>query len=66
MLEEQGLEAVMGGADTADKEPPAVSAPEEKRPTLTLEELEAKQGNIIKKILRKILKDMCPALLKAL
>lgn len=56
----------MGGADTADKEPPAVSAPEEKRPTLTLEELEAKQGNIIKKILRKILKDMCPALLKAL
>lgn len=51
MLEEQGLEAVMGGADTADKEPPAVSAPEEKRPTLSLEELEAKQGNIIKKIL---------------
>lgn len=44
LLEEQGLEAVMGGADTADKEPPAVSAPEEKRPTLSLEELEAKQA----------------------
>ncbi len=49
LLEEQGLEAVMGGADMAVEEPPPVSAPEEKRPSLTLEELEAKQGNVTEK-----------------
>lgn len=47
----------MGGAEMVDKEPPPVSAPEEKRPSLSLEELEAKQGNIIlDKIVRKIKK----------
>lgn len=46
-LEEQGLAAVMGGAVMAVEEPPA-SAPEEKRPSLTLEELEAKQGKLHK------------------
>ncbi|XP_067339943.1 splicing factor, suppressor of white-apricot homolog isoform X2 [Channa argus] len=44
LLEEEGLEAVMGGTEIVNKEPPAVSAPEEKRPSLTLEELEAKQA----------------------
>ncbi|KAF0031325.1 hypothetical protein F2P81_015880 [Scophthalmus maximus] len=44
LLEEQGLQALMGGAEMIDKEPPPVSAPEEKRPTLSLEELEAKQA----------------------
>uniref|UniRef100_A0A4W6DGI2 Splicing factor, suppressor of white-apricot homolog n=1 Tax=Lates calcarifer TaxID=8187 RepID=A0A4W6DGI2_LATCA len=44
LLEEEGLEAVMGGAEMVDKEPPPVSAPEEKRPSLSLEELEAKQA----------------------
>ncbi|XP_070845056.1 splicing factor, suppressor of white-apricot homolog [Chaetodon trifascialis] len=44
LLEEQGLEAVMGRPDVADEEPPPVSAPEEKRPSLSLEELEAKQA----------------------
>ncbi|XP_029921127.1 splicing factor, suppressor of white-apricot homolog isoform X2 [Myripristis murdjan] len=44
LLEEEGLEAVMGGADMIDKEPPPVPAPEEKRPSLSLEELEAKQA----------------------
>lgn len=48
LLEEQGLEAVMARAEMADEEPPPVNAPEEKRPSLSLEELEAKQGNIIK------------------
>lgn len=55
LLEEQGLQALMGGAEMIDKEPPPVSAPEEKRPTLSLEELEAKQGNIITKENRLIL-----------
>lgn len=44
LLEEEGLEAVMGGAELVEKELPPVSAPEDKRPSLSLEELEAKQG----------------------
>uniref|UniRef100_UPI003AAFE2A7 splicing factor, suppressor of white-apricot homolog isoform X2 n=1 Tax=Centroberyx gerrardi TaxID=166262 RepID=UPI003AAFE2A7 len=44
LLEEEGLEAVMGGAEMIDKEPAPVPAQEEKRPSLTLEELEAKQA----------------------
>lgn len=51
LKEEEGLEAVMGGAEMVDKEPPPTSAPEEKRPSLSLEELEAKQGNFIKRII---------------
>lgn len=47
LLEEEGFEAVMGGAELLNKEPPPVSGPEEKRPSLTLEELEAKQGNSV-------------------
>lgn len=39
----------MGGAEMIDKEPPPVSVPEEKKPTLSLEELEAKQGKGLKK-----------------
>lgn len=39
---------MIGGAEMVDKELPPVSAPEEKRPTLSLEELEAKQGNVKK------------------
>lgn len=38
---------MMGGAEMVDKEPVPVSAPEEKRPSLSLEELEAKQGKIV-------------------
>lgn len=44
LLEGDGLEAVIDGAAMVEKEPPAVHAPEEKRPALSLEELEAKQG----------------------
>lgn len=44
LLEERELEAVMGGAEVTDKEPPPTPAPEEKRPSLSLEELEAKQA----------------------
>lgn len=44
LLEEQGLDSVMGGAEMVEKEPAPASAPEEKRPTLSLEELEAKQA----------------------
>lgn len=47
-MEEQGVEAVMGGDDPAVREIPPTSAPEEKRPALSLEELEAKQGNPIR------------------
>lgn len=43
-MEEQGLDALMVGAVTVEKEPSPAIAPEEKKPTLTLEELEAKQG----------------------
>lgn len=50
LLEEEGLEAVMGGVDVVNKEPPPVSAPEEKKPSLTLEELEAKQGNCAQQV----------------
>ncbi|TKS84316.1 Splicing factor, suppressor of white-apricot -like protein [Collichthys lucidus] len=44
LLEEQGLEAVMDGVNMPDKEPPPISVAEEKRPSLSLEELEAKQA----------------------
>ncbi|XP_029024656.1 splicing factor, suppressor of white-apricot homolog isoform X2 [Betta splendens] len=44
LLEEVELEAVMSSAEMLNKEPLPVSAPEEKRSALTLEELEAKQG----------------------
>lgn len=51
LLDDQGLEALLGGAMMADKDPAPVTAPEDKRPSLSLEELEAKQGiNIQKKI----------------
>nr|XP_020465478.1 splicing factor, suppressor of white-apricot homolog [Monopterus albus] len=44
LLEGDGLEAALGGAEIVNKEPPPAIAPEEKRPVLSLEELEAKQG----------------------
>ncbi|XP_038155265.1 splicing factor, suppressor of white-apricot homolog isoform X2 [Cyprinodon tularosa] len=44
LLEEQGLDALMVGAVTVEKEPSPAIAPEEKKPALTLEELEAKQA----------------------
>lgn len=47
MLESERLQAVEGdGAEVVVKEPPPVSAPEEKRPCLSLQELEAKQGKV--------------------
>ncbi|XP_017266112.1 splicing factor, suppressor of white-apricot homolog [Kryptolebias marmoratus] len=46
LLNEEGLEAVIGEALMIDKDPPLVSAPEEKKPTLSLEELEAKQAKL--------------------
>ncbi|XP_037548548.1 splicing factor, suppressor of white-apricot homolog isoform X2 [Nematolebias whitei] len=45
-LDEKGLEAVMGEALMMDKDPPLVSAPEEKKPSLSVEELEAKQAKL--------------------
>lgn len=45
LLEQQGLEAVIGPDEPTDRDQPPPSAPEEKRPSLSLEELEAKQGN---------------------
>lgn len=45
LLEEEGLEAVLAAGEVVNKEPPHINAPEEKRPPLTVEELEAKQGN---------------------
>ncbi|XP_019724281.1 splicing factor, suppressor of white-apricot homolog isoform X2 [Hippocampus comes] len=45
LLESERLQAVEGdGAEVVEKEPPPVSAPEEKRPCLSLQELEAKQA----------------------
>ncbi|KAM9328390.1 uncharacterized protein KZ484_019740 [Pholidichthys leucotaenia] len=44
LLEDKGVEAVVSRMEMADKEPPPVSAAEEKRPPLSLEELEAKQA----------------------
>ncbi|XP_029300208.1 LOW QUALITY PROTEIN: splicing factor, suppressor of white-apricot homolog [Cottoperca gobio] len=44
LLEEQGLKAVMGAAAMVDKDPASAGAPEEKRPSLSLEELGAKQA----------------------
>lgn len=52
LLEEEGLEAVLGGAELVNKEPLSLSAPEDKRPSLTLEELEAKQGNSVQEVFR--------------
>lgn len=45
LLGEEGLQALLDGAEMVVREVPAPPAPEEKRPTLTLEELEAKQGS---------------------
>ena len=53
LLEGEGLEAVIGGTEVVDKEPPPASAPEEKRPALSLEELEAKQGELKKIAFKK-------------
>ncbi|XP_062340004.1 splicing factor, suppressor of white-apricot homolog isoform X2 [Osmerus eperlanus] len=44
VLEEAGLEAIMGGAEAILRELAPPPAPEEKRPALTQEELEAKQA----------------------
>ncbi|XP_068609080.1 splicing factor, suppressor of white-apricot homolog [Brachionichthys hirsutus] len=44
LLQEQGFEAVMSRYDAVDSEPPALTAPEEKKPPISLEELEAKQA----------------------
>ncbi|XP_061590322.1 splicing factor, suppressor of white-apricot homolog isoform X2 [Cololabis saira] len=44
LLDDEGLEALIGAAEVIEKDPPPVSAPEEKKPTLSLEELEAKQA----------------------
>lgn len=52
------MEAVMGGDNTADREAPP-TAPEEKRPSLTVEELEAKQGSANKTGAIKINVDLC-------
>uniref|UniRef100_A0A674BW17 Splicing factor, suppressor of white-apricot homolog n=1 Tax=Salmo trutta TaxID=8032 RepID=A0A674BW17_SALTR len=46
LLGEEGLEALLDGAEMVVREVPATPAPEEKRPTLTLEELEAKQAKL--------------------
>lgn len=37
----------MGEALMMEKDPPLVSVPEEKKPSLSLEELEAKQGEYL-------------------
>ena len=50
LLDDAGLEAILGGAEMTVKEPPPISAPEEKKPSLSLEELEAKQGNRFRNI----------------
>lgn len=44
LLEEGGLDALIDGAVIVEKEPVPVIVPEEKKPSLSLEELEAKQG----------------------
>lgn len=49
-MEEEGLDAVISGAILVEKEPPPVITSEEKKPVLTLEELEAKQGKYKKQI----------------
>uniref|UniRef100_A0A8C8K6K4 Splicing factor, suppressor of white-apricot homolog n=1 Tax=Oncorhynchus tshawytscha TaxID=74940 RepID=A0A8C8K6K4_ONCTS len=46
LLGEEGLEALRDGGEMVVREVPASPAPEEKRPTLTLEELEAKQAKL--------------------
>lgn len=58
LLEEAGIEAVMGGDNMADREAPP-TAPEEKKPSLTVEELEAKQGSANKTEAIKINVDLC-------
>ncbi|XP_034048999.1 splicing factor, suppressor of white-apricot homolog isoform X2 [Thalassophryne amazonica] len=44
LLQEEGVEAVVGGAEMIDNYPAPAPAPEEKKPSLSLEELEAKQA----------------------
>nr|XP_054600856.1 splicing factor, suppressor of white-apricot homolog [Nothobranchius furzeri] len=44
LLGDEGLEAVLGGAVIIDREPPPIIIPDEKKPMLSLEELEAKQA----------------------
>lgn len=44
LVEEQVLEALMGGEGVAQKEAPPPCLPEERKPSLSVEELEAKQG----------------------
>ena len=44
LVEEQVLEALMGGEGVAQAEAPPPCAPDEKKPALSAEELEAKQG----------------------
>ncbi|XP_035631780.1 splicing factor, suppressor of white-apricot homolog isoform X1 [Oncorhynchus keta] len=46
LLGEEGLEVLRDRAEMVVREVPASPAPEEKRPTLTLEELEAKQAKL--------------------
>uniref|UniRef100_A0A8C7W0U6 Splicing factor, suppressor of white-apricot homolog n=1 Tax=Oncorhynchus mykiss TaxID=8022 RepID=A0A8C7W0U6_ONCMY len=46
LLGEEGHEALRDGAEMVVREVPASPAPEEKRPTLTQEELEAKQAKL--------------------
>lgn len=43
-MEEQVLEALMGAEGVVPKEAPPPCVPEEKKPSLSVEELEAKQG----------------------
>lgn len=61
---------MIGGVEMVVKESAPFSAPEEKRPSLSLEELEAKQGNIVKMIVGKfkstIVRNIYPALIKPL
>lgn len=44
LVEEQVLEALMGGEGVVQKEAPPPCLPEERKPSLSVEELEAKQG----------------------
>lgn len=46
LLEEESLEAVMSGVEMAVKEAVPVTTPDEKRAGPSLEELEAKQGEL--------------------
>ncbi|KAM6985089.1 splicing factor, suppressor of white-apricot homolog [Aplochiton taeniatus] len=46
VLAEAGLEAMVGGVEGTAREPPPIPVVEEKRPSLTPEELEAKQAKL--------------------